>query len=113
MMQVLRIFLIVVLGTALALSGADARVPFGPLTTLTICSGQSTTTIVIDRDGQPVQEQHICHDCCLSLTGLSVRPFAINAALKFVKHNGLGLLKTRVHRNFLPNPLNKGPPLVA
>lgn len=65
-MKAIRIFLILALMlSAQALASARGQARIGDA--IVICSGASVTTIIVDADGQPVEQTHFCPDMALSL----------------------------------------------
>ncbi|MEB8385826.1 hypothetical protein OO012_01180 [Rhodobacteraceae bacterium KMM 6894] len=68
MMYRLRISLASLAALALILSGSVAlqmRAAPGPSGQIVICSGRGPVTVLVDADGQPTGQVHICPDCTL------------------------------------------------
>ncbi|SMX49221.1 hypothetical protein MAA8898_04227 [Maliponia aquimaris] len=49
------------------LSVAQARGQAGPAGALVICQGLTVVTILVDAEGQPVEQAHVCPDAALAL----------------------------------------------
>ncbi|MBY6112868.1 hypothetical protein KUW09_06995 [Mameliella alba] len=82
-MQVFRGFIGIFLAVVLAVTGlsaAHARGQTGPAGSIVICKGLTVATILVDAEGQPVEQPHICPDAALALfveTGETDLPAAI------------------------------------
>ena len=82
----------------------------GGLTAVVICTGDTTTTITLDQNGNPVRGHHVCLDCCLSVALPGPAPDMARHLTTFFP---TGYIETRASARFQTppaNPPSTGPP---
>lgn len=81
--------------------------------TIVICTGETTKTITLDQNGDPVSPHHRCFECCLSValpgpTPDLARLFVVFAQLNTVEIRAL----PRLQRPLLSPPATGPPALI-